>query len=171
MNFDKEFDDVIIRILPKIFDDYYMNRFEKNYNIDNLFKKYDLHRYKLLKKKYNVTLNDKLINRFRKYSTLEYIIKLLKQNVYVFLEQDETYKSIAEDILKIPNIKCYSKFINDKYKNKYTLDEPHYKFDWGDDFKKDDMIVNKVICFHPPCLNWVIDDKYCFNHKEKNYDF
>ena len=28
-NFDNEFDDVIIRILPKIFDDYYMNRFKK----------------------------------------------------------------------------------------------------------------------------------------------
>ena len=46
MNFD-EFDDIIIKILPKIFDDYYMNRFEKVYNIDNLFKKYDLHRYSL----------------------------------------------------------------------------------------------------------------------------
>ena len=82
--FDKEFDDVIIRILPKIFDDYYMNRFEKNYNIDSLFKKYDLHRYQLLKKKYNVTQNDKLIFRFRKYNALEYIIKLLKQNIHVF---------------------------------------------------------------------------------------
>ena len=73
-----------------------------------------------------------------------------------FLQQGETYKSA--------NIQCYSKFINDKYKNKYSLDEPHYKFDWGDDCERDDMIVNKVICFHPPCLNWVMDDKYCFNH-------
>ena len=31
--FDKEFDDVIIRILSKTFDNYYMNRFEKVYNI------------------------------------------------------------------------------------------------------------------------------------------
>ena len=68
MNFDKEFDDIITRILPKIFDDYYMNKFEKVYNIDNFFKKYDLHRYELLKKKYNVTQNDKLIFRFRKYN-------------------------------------------------------------------------------------------------------
>ena len=30
MNFDNGFDDVIIRILAKIIDDYYMNRFEKN---------------------------------------------------------------------------------------------------------------------------------------------
>ena len=82
MNFD-EFDYIIIRILPTIFDDYYMNRFEKIYNIDNLFKKYD--RYQLLKKKYNVTQNNKLIFRFRKYNTLEYIIKLLKTNIHVFL--------------------------------------------------------------------------------------
>ena len=67
MNFD-ELDDIIIRILPKIFDDYYMNRFEKVYNIDNSFKKCDLHRYELLKKKYNVTQNNKLIFRFRKYN-------------------------------------------------------------------------------------------------------
>ena len=84
MNFDKEFDHIIIVTLPKIFDDYYMNRFEKIYNIDNLSKKYDLHRYELLKKKYNVTQNDKLIFRFRKYNTLGYIIKLLKQNMNVF---------------------------------------------------------------------------------------
>ena len=50
MNFDKEFDDIIIKILLKIFDDYYMNRFEKIYNIDNLFKKYDINRYDLLNK-------------------------------------------------------------------------------------------------------------------------
>ena len=84
MNFDKEFDDVIIRIIPKIFDDYCMNRFEKVYNIDNLFKKYDLHRYELLKKKHNITKNDKLIFRFRKYNILECIIKILKKTKYSF---------------------------------------------------------------------------------------
>ena len=36
------------------------------YNIDKLFKKYDINRYELLKKKYNVTKNNKLIFRFRK---------------------------------------------------------------------------------------------------------
>ena len=124
MNFDKKFDDVIIRIIPKIFDEYYLNRCNKIYNIDNIFKKYDLHRYQLLKKKYNVTQSDKLIFRFRKHNTLEYTIKLLKQNVHVHLEQGETYKSVGQDILKTPNIQCYAKFINEKYKNKYTLDAP-----------------------------------------------
>ena len=109
-----EFDDVIIRILPKKFDEYYMKRLEKIYNIDNLFKKYDINRYELLKKKYNVTKNNKLIFRFRKYNTLEYIMKLLKQNDHVFLEQGQTYKSVAREILKTPNIQCYVKFINEE---------------------------------------------------------
>ena len=120
MNFNNGFDDVIIRILAKIFDDYYMNRFEKIYNIDNLFKKYDKNIYDLLNKKYNLTQNNKLIFRFRKYNKKEYIIKLLKQNVHFFLEQNETYKSVTQDILKLPNIQCYAKFINKKYKDKYT---------------------------------------------------
>ena len=138
--FDKEFDNIIIRILPKIFDDYYMYKFEKIYDIDNLFKKYDLHRYELLNKKYNVTQNNKLISRFRKYNKEEYMIKLLKNNMNVFLEHNETYKSIAQEILKTPNIQCYAKFINEKYKNKYSsLYEPNYKFDWKDYCKKDDI--------------------------------
>ena len=88
-----EFNDVTIRIPTKIFDEYYMNRFKKIYNIDNVFKKYDINRYELLKKKYNLTKYNKLIFRFRKYNTLEYIIKLLKENIHVFLEQGQTYKS------------------------------------------------------------------------------
>ena len=38
-------------------------------------KKYDLHRYELLKKKYNVTQSNKLIFRFNRYSKKSYIIK------------------------------------------------------------------------------------------------
>ena len=130
MNFGREFDDIIIRILPRIFDEYYLNRNNKIYSIDNLSKKYDKNRHDLLNKEYNLTkINDKLIFRFRKYNTLEYIIKLLQQNIHVFLEQDQTYKSVAQEILKIPNIQCYAKFINEKYKNKYSLDTPIYKFD------------------------------------------
>ena len=39
MNFDKEFDHMIIITLLKIFDDYNMNRNDKIYCIDNLYKK------------------------------------------------------------------------------------------------------------------------------------
>ena len=74
MNFDNEFDYIIIIILLKIFDDYYMNRNDKICCMDNLFRKYDLHRYELLKKKYKVTQNNKLIFRFNRYSKKSYIL-------------------------------------------------------------------------------------------------
>ena len=115
----------------------------------------------MLNKKYNLTkTNDKLIFRFRKYNTLDYIIKLLKQNIHVFLEQDESYRSVAQEILNIPNIQCYAKFINEKYKNKYSLDTPNYKFDWGEDCKKYDIkLNNKITCYYVPCLKYISNDK------------
>ena len=71
--------------------------------------------------------------------------------------------------MKIPNIQCYAKFINEKYNDKYSLHEPHYKFDWGNDCEKDDInLNNKTIRYHPPCIDYILnDDRYCFNHKEK----
>ena len=39
-NFDKEFDRMIIIILSKIFKEYYMNRNDRIYCLDNLYKKY-----------------------------------------------------------------------------------------------------------------------------------
>ena len=62
------FDDFIKNILIKIFDDYYMNRNDKIYNIDNLFKKYELSRYNFIKEKFGIVKNNKLIYRFNKYS-------------------------------------------------------------------------------------------------------
>ena len=42
-NFDNnEFDDIIKNLLSKIFDNYFINRNDKIYCIDNLYKKYDL---------------------------------------------------------------------------------------------------------------------------------
>ena len=99
---------------------------------------------------------------------MEYVIKLLKQNVHVFLEQDEAYKSVAQKILKHDNIDCYAKFINEKYKDKYTLDKPHYRYKWKDNVK----LNTRMTCFHPTFLNYIsTDNKYCINHQQKNYDF
>ena len=78
-NFDNnEFDDIIKNILIKIFDEYYMNRNDKIYCLDNLFKKYDISGYNIVKKKYGIVRNCNLIFRFNKYSKKSYIIKLLK---------------------------------------------------------------------------------------------
>ena len=127
MTFDKEFDHMIITILLKIFDDYYMNRNDKIYCIDNLYKKYDLHRYELLKKKYNVSQNNKLIFRFRKYNKKEYIINLWKKSKNLILEDDETHKSIANEILK-SDIDCYTKYINDFCSNRFLTKKRNLLF-------------------------------------------
>ena len=73
------FNNVISKILPLIFNEYYENRDDKIYNIDNLFKYFDKENYKLLEQKYKVTDNDKLIFRFRRYYRLDYIVNFLKE--------------------------------------------------------------------------------------------
>ena len=47
-----EFDDIIKYILIKILDIYYLERDIQLYNIDNVFKKYNMNMYNLLSRKY-----------------------------------------------------------------------------------------------------------------------
>ena len=65
---DNEFDSIIKKILSKIFDEYYINRNDKIYCIDNLCKKYYIIRHNRVKKKYGIVKNCKLIFRFNRYS-------------------------------------------------------------------------------------------------------
>ena len=51
----EEFDDIIKNVLIKIFDIYYLDRNIYKYNIDNVFEKYNINMYKLLKRKYILT--------------------------------------------------------------------------------------------------------------------
>ena len=82
------FNNVISKILPLIFNEYYENIDNKIYNIDNLFKYFDKENYQLLKEKYEVTDNDKLIFRFRRYHRLDYIINLLKEKGIILKDGD-----------------------------------------------------------------------------------
>ena len=78
-NFNNEFDDVIKRILNKIFNHYYVNTNNKyTYCIDNLYKKYDISKYNFIKKKYGIIKKD-LIFRFNRYNKKYHILKLLKE--------------------------------------------------------------------------------------------
>ena len=99
-NFDGEFDCIIKKILSKIFEEYYLNRNDKIYCIDNLYNKFYVGRYNFIKKKYGVVKNEKLIFRFSRYNKKAYIIKLLKENFRVILDENETYDKVADDILK-----------------------------------------------------------------------
>ena len=56
---------------------------------------------------------------------------LLKKN-NIYLNEDESYKSIVDEIFK-NDINCYTKYINNYCKNRVV----HKKY-------------NKI-CFHPPC--------------------
>ena len=114
-NFDNECDDIIKNILIKIFDIYYLDRDIQTYNIDNVFKKYNINMYNLLKEKYILTKSEKIIFKKHKYDKREYIIFLLKK-YDINLNEGESYKSIVDEILK-KNIKCYTKYINNYCSN------------------------------------------------------
>ena len=52
-NSNNQCDDIIKNILIKIFDLYFLERDIQKYNIDNVFKKYNMNMYNLLKKIYD----------------------------------------------------------------------------------------------------------------------
>ena len=56
-----EFDDIIKYIFIKVFDTYYLERDIQLYNIDNVFKKYNMNMYNLLSRKYVMKKSKKLI--------------------------------------------------------------------------------------------------------------
>ena len=166
-NFDDEFDNVIKKILSKIFDEYHMNRNNKIYCLDNLYKKYNMSRYNHIKKKYGVVKNIKLIFRFNRYSKKSCIIKLLKDDFYVILDENETYDKVADNILQISNIKNYKKYINNTNLEKYLS-----RLDCTDDeveVEEEDFQIKiiKRTCNFPPCLNQIIgSDNYCNLHNK-----
>ena len=59
--------------------------------------------YNLLKRKYILTKSKKLIFKKHKYDKREYIM---------FLNEDDNYKSIVDEIFKKKDIKCYTKYVN-----------------------------------------------------------
>ena len=68
-NFDNNEFDIIKKSLSKIFDHYYLIRYDKYiYCIDNLYKKYDISRYNFIKKKYKLGKKSVLIYRFNRYN-------------------------------------------------------------------------------------------------------
>ena len=76
---DNEFNHIIKNILIRIFDIYYLERDIQLYNIDNVFKKYNMNMHNLLSKRYVLTKSKKLIFMRHKYDKREYIINLLKK--------------------------------------------------------------------------------------------
>ena len=121
----EEFDDIIKNVLIKIFDIYYLERDIQKYNIDNVFKKYNMNMYNLLKRKYILTSSEKLLFKEHIYDKREYIMFLLIKNNFI-LNENETYKSITDEILK-NDIDCYTKFIKDYCCNRFLNEKPQSK--------------------------------------------
>ena len=119
-------DDVIKSILIKIFDIYHLERNIQEYNIDNVFTKYNINMYNLFKRKHILTKSKKLIFKKHKYDKREYIMFLLRKNNIV-LNEDESYKSIADEILK-NNINFYTKYINDNCRDRLLNKKPNLKY-------------------------------------------
>ena len=125
-NNDDDFNDIIKNILITIFDIYYLERDIQVYNIDIVFKKYNVNLYNLLSRKYALTKSKKLIFKKHKYDKREYIMFLLKKN-NIDLNEDGSYKSIVDEILK-NDINCYTKYINDYCCDRVLNKNPNLKY-------------------------------------------
>ena len=178
-NFDNnEFDSIIKKILSTLFDDYYMNRNKYVWCIDSLYKKYDESRYNYIKKKYRVIKNCKLIYRFNRYSKKSYIIKLLKENFRVILDENETYESVVDIILKKTGIKNYKRYVDNMFMNR-EIDRDMLEIDLSAKKVCKEVVNNNVVgndvkegifqckrCFYLPCLNHIPQGNYCSNHNK-----
>ena len=84
--------------------------------------------------------------------------------MHVILDENETYKSAADEILNVDNIKNYNKYI-EKF-----LSRLDYKEDCkeDEDVKDEDFEIKivKKICYYMPCMNEVIGDNYCLLHNK-----
>ena len=174
-NFDGEFNNVIkkilIKILIKIFNDYYMNRNSYKYCIDNLYKKFYVAKYNKIMKKYGSIKKDDLIFRFNRYNKKACIIKLMKENFRVILDENETYESVSDMILQKTDIKNYKRYIDNMF-IEIDLSVKKVCNDNNDEIKKEVVkkdninIFRSQICFYPPCLKWVSQGNYCHSHSK-----
>ena len=145
-----EFDDIIKYVLIKIFDIYYLERDIQSYNIDNVFKKYNINMYNLLCKRYELTKSNNLIFKKHIYDKKEYITNLLRKNKIFILRNNETYKDIVEYILK-QDVNCYTKYIN-----QFCIDRALEK-----------QPISKI-CYYPPCLKRTSNkNNHCYIHQDK----
>ena len=105
-----------------------------------------------------------MIFRFNRYSKKIDIIKLLKDDFHVILEENETYDTVADNILQMSNTKNYKKNINNIYLEKYLS-----RLDCKVEVEEEDFQIKiiKRTCHFPPCLNQIIgSNNYCSLHNK-----
>ena len=187
-NFDGQCDDIIKNILIKIFDIYYLDRDIQTYNIDNVFQKYNMNMYDLLERKYILTKSKKLTFKKHKYDKREYIMFLLKKN-NIDLNEDESYKSIVDEILK-NDINCCTKYINNYCKNRIVDNIKNKKYDFKKNpYKNKNLYIVYIMSNEKICNNKITKlnqyfymtsegeilkyKKYCIinNYKKLSYNY
>ena len=89
----------------------------------------------------------------------------MKDNFRVILAENETYQSVADNILQKTGIKNYKRYIDNIYLEKF-LSRLDYKVDEVEDDANFEIKIIKKICFYP-CLNQIIDSvNYCSLHNK-----
>ena len=140
-----------------------MNRNKYIWCIDNLYKKYDISRYNFIKKKYRVVKNENLIFRFNRYNKKSYIIKLFKN---YNLDENETYNSVSDIILKTEGIKNYKRYIDKMFMNR-KIDRNMFKeIELGTDKKKTSNKPVNDFMKNSNCLKCICIGNICENHNK-----
>ena len=111
-----------------------------------------------------------MIFRFNRYSKKSYIVKLLKENFLVILDEKETYDNVADDIVQLNDIRNYKKYIDNMFiereiergMKKVRKKEIDNKF-----FKKTDNDLME----YSNGLTYICLGELCKNHNKIRYDY
>ena len=90
----------------------------------------------------------------------------MKENFRVILDENETYESVADIILKKTGIKNYKRYIDNMFINRTIDRNPFIEVELIVKKICNDNIFENKICFYPPCLNLVSGDNYCHLHNK-----
>ena len=104
--------------------------------------------------------------KFNRYSKKSYIIKLLKENSRVILDENENYNSVADMILQKNGIKNYKRYIDNMFVNRTIDRNPFIEVELSVKKICNDNIFENKICFYPTCLNLVSGDNYSHLHNK-----
>ena len=118
---------------------------------------------------------NKMIYGFNKYSKRNYIKKLLRNHENFYLDKDENINKVVDNILVIKPDN-YEKYIDNMYLDKFldriehTVDEANVEVDLINNQEEDDfeIILNRRVCYFPPCLNKIIGSDNCCSIHNKD---
>ena len=130
-----EFDDIIKYILIKLFDTYYLERDIRLYNIDNVFKKYNMNMYNILSKKYVLTKLIMLQVSNISWNSVRSLINGMFTNTHGGVSHG-TLGFYGNDPV------CLFKFF-------VSSDEPHNVYSWS-------LLATNFVCFGVISISYLV---------------